>query len=41
LASVSGTEGYAEAAAQLSGLFESVSFAKLHAKVLHLMPPPT
>jgi SAM-dependent methyltransferase len=40
VARVSGTEGYAEAAPQLAGLFESVSFAKLHAKVLHLMPPP-
>jgi protein-L-isoaspartate O-methyltransferase len=40
LTSVSGTEGYAEEAPHLAALFESVSFAKLHAKVLHLMPPP-
>lgn len=40
MTSVSGTEGYAEEAPHLAALFESVSFAKLHAKVLHLMPPP-
>jgi protein-L-isoaspartate O-methyltransferase len=40
LANVSGTEGYAKGAARFAELVESVSFAKLHAKVLHLMPPP-
>jgi protein-L-isoaspartate O-methyltransferase len=37
---MSGTEGYAEAAARFTSAAEGVSFAKLHAKVLHLMPPP-
>jgi len=37
---VSGTEGYAETAGRFAERAESVSFAKLHAKVLHLMPPP-
>jgi protein-L-isoaspartate O-methyltransferase len=40
LASVSGTEGYAEVAERFAERAESVSFARLHAKVLHLMPPP-
>ena len=40
MASVSGTEGYAAGAQRLATAIESVSFAKLHAKVLHLMPPP-
>jgi protein-L-isoaspartate O-methyltransferase len=40
LASVSGTEGYAATAERFAERAESVSFAKLHAKVLHLMPPP-
>ena len=40
MASVSGTEGYAAGAQRLATAMESVSFAKLHAKVLHLMPPP-
>ena len=40
MACVSGTEGYAEGASRLAATFESVSFAKLHAKVLHLMPAP-
>src|SRR4051794_24867349 len=40
LAYVSGTEGYAEAVARFTSAAEGVSFAKLHAKVLHLMPPP-
>lgn len=35
----SGTEGYAEEATRLVGHFETVSFAKLHATVLHLVPP--
>ena len=37
---VSGTEGYAEGTERFVPAAESVSFAKLHAKVLHLMPPP-
>jgi len=40
LAQVSGTEGYAETAERCASAAESVSFAKLHAKVLKLMPPP-
>jgi protein-L-isoaspartate O-methyltransferase len=39
-AQVSGTEGYAEVAERFASAAESVSFARLHAKVLHLMPPP-
>jgi protein-L-isoaspartate O-methyltransferase len=35
---VSGTEGYAESAQRFTERVEGVSFAKLHAKVLHLMP---
>ena len=40
LAHVSGTQGYADAAEPFAAAAEGVSFAKLHAKVLHLMPPP-
>ena len=40
MSNVSGTEGYAGVAERFAELAESVSFAKLHAKVLHLMPPP-
>ena len=40
LAHVSGTQGYAETAEPFAAAAEGVSFAKLHAKVLHLMPPP-
>lgn len=35
----SGTEGYAEEAASLENLYESIAFAELHRPVLHLMPP--
>lgn len=35
----SGTEGYAEAAAALENLYESIAFAELHRPVLHLIPP--
>jgi SAM-dependent methyltransferase len=34
----SGTEGYAEEAAALENLYESIAFADLHRPVLHLMP---
>jgi protein-L-isoaspartate O-methyltransferase len=37
---VSGTEGYAQGTERFASAVESVSFARLHAKVLHLMPPP-
>lgn len=39
-ASISGTEGYAEDAAALRHRYEQVSFADVHASVLHLMPKP-
>jgi hypothetical protein len=35
---VSGTEGYAEAADELVGRYESISFADSHRPVLHLIP---
>jgi protein-L-isoaspartate O-methyltransferase len=40
LAYVSGTAGYAEGADRFAAVVEGVSFAKLHAKALHLMPQP-
>ena len=38
LASVSGTEGYAEEAENLFRRYENISFADVHASVLHLIP---
>jgi protein-L-isoaspartate O-methyltransferase len=38
LASVSGTEGYAEEAEDLFRRYENISFADVHASVLHLIP---
>jgi SAM-dependent methyltransferase len=35
---VSGSEGYAEEAAVLLAQYESISFAELHAPILHLVP---
>lgn len=35
---VSGTEGYAEAAADLLKRYESISFADVHTPILHLIP---
>jgi 2-polyprenyl-3-methyl-5-hydroxy-6-metoxy-1,4-benzoquinol methylase len=37
---VSGTEGYTQGTERFVSAAESVSFARLHAKVLHLMPQP-
>jgi SAM-dependent methyltransferase len=39
-ASVSGTEGYAEQAAELFERYESIAAADAHRAVLHLMPAP-
>jgi protein-L-isoaspartate O-methyltransferase len=39
LARISGTENYADEAAELFNRYESISFADAHAPVLHLIPP--
>src|SRR5271165_2002157 len=38
MASVSGTEGYAEEAENLFGRYENILFADVHRSVLHLLP---
>jgi len=38
MAQLSGTEGYAEEASSLLDIYESISFADMQAKILHLIP---